>query len=775
MRRVYFISINLLLTTFVFSQPTLSGYVRDSSTGENLIGATIIDSSSGKGTVTNTYGYYSLTLAQDSAILQVSYVGYVRQTLRIALTGSQTLNISLQPDSGLKEVVVTSEETLDMLPSMSTVKLTVEQINNLPATMGETDIMKAIQLMPGISAGAEGSANVHVRGGGPDQNLTLLDGVPLYNPSHLYGFFSVFNPEAINNIEVIKGGFPARYGGRLSSVIDVTMKEGSNQSFGGSVTVGPLASKLSLEGPIWKDRTSFIVSGRRSYIGLIYNPFERFGDDFDIARDYAFYDFNAKVNHIFSDKSRLYISMYQGLDDFSSSDTQVYSPFYRSTDASTMRWGNGVAVIRWNYVLHPKVFTNLSVSTNDFHFRTKQAFTTQETTNDVTTTRIDQMVYRNRITDYTVKWDADYYPNAIHTIKAGASAIFHKYAPGLYRITQEAADLSNGGGAEQTDAMEYAFFVEDDMQLHRLLRLNVGVHQSIFTVQGRTYTSTQPRISGRYTLTKGLSLKASFATMQQYNHLLTNTGVGLPTDLWVPTTRDVKPQTSEQWALGLVRATANWEISLEGYTKQMDGLIEYEEGARVTATYEPWYDKVTDGDGYSRGLEVLIQRKTGKLTGWLAYTLSKTQRQFDEINGGEPFYSRYDRRHDLSLTGTYQFANKWSAGAVWIVSSGNRATVIKGGTRGELLGFPYDRLSGIIYSNRNAFVLPTYHRLDLSVQWASIGEKLGHEVVLGVYNAYARENAFYLDYQRFSPADRIVYFPRSLLPIIPYMNYTVRF
>lgn len=768
------ILISLIGLLQLSAQSVLSGYIRDAATGENLIGATIIDIRSGKGALANTFGYYSLSLDGDSAQLQISYVGYERQIVSVPLLGAQALNFSLVADSQLKEVIVSGEERLDLVPTMSTVKLSMEQINNLPATMGESDIMKAIQLMPGISAGAEGSANVHVRGGGPDQNLVMLDGVPLYNPAHLYGFFSVFNPDAINNVEVIKGGFPARYGGRLSSVIDVSMKEGNTKEFGGSLTVGPLASKLSLEGPIWKERTSFIVSGRRSYIGLLYNPFNRFGDEYDIAQDYYFYDFNAKLNHAFSDRSRLYVSLYKGMDDFSSGQQLANTDNFKSEEASTMQWGNGLAVVRWNFVPHPKVFTNISVSTTDFHFRTEQMYTTTETVNTNTTTRNDQIVYRNRISDQTVKLEVDYYPMAGHAIKTGGWIIRHQYAPGLYRLAQEASNLQTNGGAEQTDATEYAAYLEDDIQVSRRLRLNLGVHQAVFVVDSTSYGSTQPRISGRFSLAKGLAVKASYAKMAQFHHLLTNSGVGLPTDLWVPTTRDVKPQTADQWALGLARTTPGWELSVEAYIKEMNNLLEYEEGTSLTGTYRPWYERVTQGDGTSKGLEFLIEKKTGRFTGWISYTLSKTQRQFDDLNEGVPFFSRYDRRHDMSVTGTHTFGKKWSISAIWILSSGNRATIITSSYGINLPGQSGNESIGYIYSDRNAYVLPTYHRLDLSIKWESIGEKVGHSVVLGVYNAYARDNAFYLNLN-LRQNENITYYPKSLLPTIPYVNYTLKF
>ncbi len=768
---------------------TVSGYVRDKSSGENLIGATIYDHLSGKGTTTNAYGFFSLTLPQDSISISVSFVGYTTQYFAHFLTSDHFLTFQMVSSATLEEVVVTAgEEEMEMIPQMSAMKLSTEEMIKIPVLMGEADVMKAIQLLPGIQAGAEGSSGVYVRGGGPDQNLILLDGVPMYNASHLFGFFSVFNPDAINNVEVIKGGFPARYGGRLSSVIDISMKEGNNQKLSGSGSIGLISAKLALEGPIVNEKTSFILSGRRTYLGFITDPFVSFSSENDQLDNFFFYDLNAKVNHTFSPRSRLYASFYTGLDNFdnetgSSSNTDTET--METTRVSTIEWGNTLGVVRWNYVFNPRLFVNISSSWNHYRYKSRERVSTINESSEGRTERTDGVTYQNSISDQTLKVDFDFAPSPDHLLKFGVLAIYHTYAPGVHRIKLQAGESTETIGTDDMDAMEYAVYLEDDIHIGEALRVNAGVHQSFFTVEDKTYSSTQPRISGRYLLRKGLSLKASYAVMQQFNHLLTNSGIGLPTDLWVPSTASVAPQRSRQVATGITMRKGALELTLEGYYKTMDDLIEYKEGATYSNLYEPWYTKIVTGRGTSRGIEVLLRKHEGKFTGWIGYMLSRTERKFEEVNDGQWFPYRYDRRHDVNLMLNYRLNTAFNLSAMWVFATGTRGTIARSvydyytprSYPDKDGSHSIGRTDVIHFGDRNAFRMPDYHRLDLAISWKKRGRKFTHGVTAGAYNIYARENPFYyrLDIYGIGTNPAIRYTPVNLFSIVPNINYKFKF
>ncbi|HSJ67230.1 MAG TPA: TonB-dependent receptor, partial [Anditalea sp.] len=552
----------------------------DFDTGETLIGVNVFDSHHQKGSSSNNFGYYSYTTSSGKVELIFSYIGYEPMVFSSIVEKDSTLNVMLRP-AHLAEVVVegSREEVLQERTQMGAVNIPLRQIREMPALFGEVDVLKVLQLLPGVQSGSEGTSGLYVRGGGPDQNLILLDGVPVYNASHLFGFFSVFNADAIKNVELIKGGFPARYGGRLSSVLDISMKDGNMKEFHGEGSIGLIASKLTLEGPIVKDKTSFIVSGRRSYLNLLQLPFINMPGSEGGSTGYYFFDVNAKVNHIINENNRLYLSFYGGEDKGHSTSSNVYTHEDKSTEieeGTHIGWGNMISALRWNHIFNKKLFANFSGTYTKYHFN---LFNELERINKENGEVVDEYFYhadyRSGIRDYALKADFDYIPSSTHYIKFGASHIFHRFSPGVYTTLEKDQEI-NRPSLSINDSQEYAFYVEDDINLNQKIKINLGLHYSGFIVDDQHYKSLQPRIAARYLLDNNSSIKASYATMTQFVHLLTNAGLGMPTDLWVPATANIGPQESWQTSIGYYKSLpGGLEMSVEGYYKEMDGLLEY--------------------------------------------------------------------------------------------------------------------------------------------------------------------------------------------------------
>ncbi len=763
----------LYFSTFAQSK-TISGYIRDAETGENLIGANIFDKATLKGTTSNKFGYYSLSPGQDQVHLIFSYVGYLPKDTLVQLTGNVELTVHLIPQSILDEIVVTAEEDLVDMPQMSRINVPIEQIKSLPALAGEVDVFKALQLMPGVQSGSEGSSGLYVRGGGPDQNLVLLDGVPVYNAAHLFGFFSVFNADAINNVEIIKGGFPARYGGRLSSVIDISMKEGNNQEFKGTGSVGLISSKLTLEGPLVKGKSSFIVSGRRTYIDLLARPIIRATTDGTDKAGYFFYDLNAKLNYTFSDRDRIYLSTYTGDDKAYNKYKDFYyngNTRYDNEDEFGLKWGNITTAFRWNHVFNPKVFSNVTATYSRYQFDISQSYFQRTTEANNITEETAKTQYFSGIEDFALKTDFEISPHIDHQLRVGASAISHTFNPGILAYSSN-VDADTTLGSTKTVGLELATYLEDDWTISKALRVNAGVHLSAFAVNSEWYQRLQPRINARYLFGSGLAVKASYATMAQFIHLLTNSGIGLPTDLWVPATDLVRPQYSSQVALGLAKNIHKaYELSVEGYYKSMENLIEYREGATYLHVDKDWQDKVAAGDGRSYGVEVLIQKKTGKFSGWVGYTLSRTERTFADLNFGRTFPYKYDRRHDLSLVGIYQVRDGLEVSATWVYGTGNAVSLPE-----ERYAESFDTYNDVYYySGRNNYRMRDYHRLDLSVSKSKKTRWGERTWSFGTYNTYSRANPFFMDisYPRYGSSKKFVQY--SLFPIIPSFRYDFKF
>ena len=773
---------------------TISGYVSDQASAEKLIAVNIFDTKSNSGTVSNTYGFYSMTLPKDSVYLSFSYVGYQTKYIALKLDRDLTVNIDLSSSVELEtvEVVATETDRIEENTRMSTVDVPIEQIKKIPALLGEVDVLKALQLLPGVQSGGEGQNGLYVRGGSPDQNLILLDGVPVYNASHLFGFFSVFNADAIKDVSLTKGGFPARYGGRLSSVIEIGMKEGDMNEWHGTGTIGIIASKLTVEGPINKGKTSLIVSGRRTYIDLLTRPLikQGFKENGTTGNGgYFFHDINAKINHKFSDKDRLYFSIYTGKDEFFFNEKDDDPGNFYSTDFS-LGWGNITSAVRWNHLWSNKLFSNTTLTLSRYKFETKAAeedlFTNNNGEEEFSKFGLS---YISGINDLTAKIDFDYLPSPDHYIKFGTSITHHEFKPGEFNIDFEIRDedddyrLDTLFGQKNVYAQELAIYVEDDMKVGDNFKMNIGLHTSGFLLKDKFYYSFQPRFSSRLLL-GDIALKTSFSTMRQYVQLLTNEGIGLPTDLWLPATERVKPQDSWQAAIGLAKTfRKKYEISVEAYYKKMSNVLSYKEGASLFQV-DDWQNRVTQGEGDAYGLELFLQKKKGRLSGWVGYTLSWSTRQFEELNFGKKYNFKYDRRHDISVVASYQLSDRVSISGTWVFGTGNAVTLPGSTYRGVYPGFdflqPWENgrsFSGDFFAERNNFRMRAYHRLDLSIEFKKEKKNYTRYWTFGAYNAYNRKNPFFIfigDENSNGTSNRVLK-QASLFPVIPSVSYRFEF
>lgn len=797
MKNCIIISLFILFTSHIWAQNyTISGYITDKESGETLIGANVFDESSLEGTISNTYGFYSLTLSAAEVKLNFSYIGFTPQTTTFSLIKDTVINVVLSNDLLLEEVEIKAsknQEKIQETTQMSTVELPVQQITKIPALLGEPDVIKALQLMPGVQSGSEGSSGMYVRGGGPGQNLFLLDGVPVYNVQHLFGFFSVFDPNAIKSVNLYKGAFPARYGGRLSSVVDIKLKEGNLNEFKGNVGVGLIMSKFMLEGPIKKNKSSFMVSARRTYIDILARPFiaasARRNDLRGSTTGYYFYDAIAKWNYIFSQKDKVFLSFYGGRDRFFATINDDYGNT-ESIFKTDSGWGNLVGSLRWNHQFTNKLFANTTATLSRFKLGNDIALK-EETFEELTYRDEVSFGYESNVTDIGLKVNFDYLPSPSHYVRFGGKYIHHIFKPGVSNFKYEVAiddfsytEIDTIFGNNNIIANEAYLFIEDDWRISDKLKANIGVHLSSFFVEKKHYFSAQPRISMRYRFDDKQSIKASFVTMNQNVHLLTNTSIDLPTDLWIPTTANIKPQQSWQAAAGWSGTFfKNIEFSVEAYYKRTNNLVAYREGANTIATDRPFEEKITNaGKGESYGAEFLIQKKRGRFSGWIGYTLAWSWRTFEsdnpnlEINFGERFPFRYDRRHDLSIVGMYKIRKNILFNATFIFATGNAINLIQESSL-SLDKFAENDISFSEvkhYGGRNGFRAEPYHRLDWSFQFIK-EKKRGERIwTVGCYNTYNRKNPFgYRWVQRRSSGRKLTRL--SLFPIIPSFNYSFSF
>ena len=762
---------------------TISGFIKDSLNGETLIGASVAVNGKTKGISSNQYGFYSITLEEGNFFLICSYIGYQTKIIELKLDGNKQLNFEVLPKVSLsQEVIVTSKKRDANVKNAQMGKFTlpIEQIKSIPAFLGEVDLLKTIQLLPGIRNAGEGSAGLYVRGGGPDQNLILLDDAPVYNTGHLFGFFSIFNSDAIKNVTLIKGGMPAQYGGRLSSVLDIAMKEGNNQKFQVEGGIGLIASRLSVQGPIKKDKASFIVSARRTYIDALTKPFIKPASQF-YGSGYYFYDLNTKINYRFSEKDRVYLSGYFGRDVFD---------FVNGKQSLRVNipWGNATGTLRWNHVFNNRLFGNTTAVYNDYNFTFKAAQNNFE------------IKLASGIRDVSLKQDFDLYPFTGHKVKFGGIYTYHKFTPSVVSGKQDSV-VFNPNNAQTKFANEAALYIQDDWEISDKLKINAGLRYSLFQQVGafklyktddngnridstvfkkgetvKTYGGLEPRLTIRYALNDETSVKASVTRNLQYIHLVSNSGTTLPTDIWVPSTYKVKPQISLLYAAGLFKNFKDntYETSVELYYKQMQNQIEYQEGYTPNSL-DDTENSFTFGKGWSYGSEFFINKTKGRLTGWIGYTLSWTWRKFAALNFGEKYPAKYDRRNDLSAVAIYELNKKWKLSGTFVYGSGNAATLPQ---RFYLVG-------GVLtqeYSRINEYRLPAYHRLDLSAILTpkkNEKRKWKSEWVFSVYNAYSRQNPYFVYFDQNGSALNgtltIQAKQVSLFPIIPAVTWNFKF
>ena len=784
MKLYFFIFLFILGSSHAFAQNkfTISGYIKDSLNGETLIGAAITVQGQSKGISSNLYGFYSITLDEGKYILICSFVGYRYKAVEINLVADIKINFEVLPKINLsQEVVVTTKKRDANVKNAQMGKFTLpmDQIKSIPAFLGEVDLLKTIQFLPGVCNAGEGSAGIYVRGGGPDQNLILLDDAPVYNTGHLFGFFSIFNADAIKNVTLIKGGMPAQYGGRLSSVLDVSMKEGNNQKFQVDGGIGVIASRLSIQGPIKKNKSSFIISARRTYIDALTKPFIKSTSQFK-GSGYYFYDLNVKINYAFSDKDRVYLSGYFGRDVFD---------FVNGKQSLKINipWGNATGTLRWNHVFNNKLFGNTTVVYNNYNF------TFNALQNNF------ELKLASGIRDLSIKQDFDLYPYTGHKLKFGGIYTYHKFTPSIISGKQDST-VFKPNNAQIKFGHEAALYVQDDWEINEKIKIHAGLRYSWFqqngpykiyqtdengnrldsTVFGRgkavkTYGGLEPRFTIRYALDDETSIKASVTRNLQYIHLVSNAGTTLPTDIWVPSTYKVRPQISWLYAAGLFKNFKDnmYETSVELYYKQMQNQIEYKEGYTPTGL-DDTENSFAFGKGWSYGAEFFINKTKGRLTGWVGYTLSWTWRKFAALNFGEKYPAKYDRRNDMSIVAMYELNKKWKLSAAFVFGTGNAATLPQ---RFYIVG-------GILtqeYSRINEYRLPSYHRFDFAAILTpkkNIKRKWKSEWVFSVYNTYNRKNPYFIYFDQtgspFNGTLEIQAKQVSLFPVIPAITWNVK-
>lgn len=751
---------------------TISGFVRDAKNGETLTGAVIYPKENPSvGISSNSYGYFSITLVTGNYTLIVQFLGYKTKEVPLVLTGNVQLNFDMEEESiALKEVQITGEKNnVNVVQSELISKINVREIQTIPVILGEKDILKTIQLLPGVTPAGEGNAGFFVRGGGVDQNLILLDEAPVYNPSHLLGFFSTFNSDAINDITLYKGGFPAEYGGRLSSVVDIKMNEGNNKKFHLSGGVGIIASRLAVEGPLFKSRGSFMIAARRTYADLFLRLLPRHGVDSTASKSTLyFYDLNIKANYQISDKDKIYFSCYLGRDNFNLGG------------ALGLNWGNITATSRWNHIINDKLFSNTSLIFNQYSYK----FNIE--VGSVT------MRVLSEIKDWNLKEDLHFYLNTKNTVKFGFNSIYHTFVPSKVDSTAFFRIRS----MDNRYALENAFYVSDEQTISNHLKVSYGVRYSLFSSIGpgtvytydqvsdvidsasyskgkifNTFGGFEPRLLVNYILNDSASIKASYARSRQYIHLLSNTTSTTPFDLWVPSNINIRPEIADQYTLGYFRNFSNnmFETSVEVYYKTMRNQIDYRNGANLILNNKVEAQLVF-GKGWGYGAEFLIRKKYGKLTGWISYTLSKTKRQFPDINSGNVFLAKQDRPNNLAIVGMFELNPKLTFSATWIFISGNVVTFPSGRYLIDGNIVPY-------YTERNGYRMPDYHRLDIGLTWQrKKTERFESNWNFSVYNVYGRSNAYAINFQQ-DPNDptKMQAVQLSLFRFVPAITYNFRF
>lgn len=793
----------ILINIFMFSlvaagqnsqKFTVSGYVTDIGSGESLIGAGVLSSGEAKtGVSTNEFGWYNVSLREGRTTIEYHYVGYEPRTIAFDLNKDTVINVTLSPSTTLSEAVVVARNNAGIRSTnMSALDVPISQVIKSPTLFGESDIIKFLQMLPGVQGGMEGTTGIHVRGGSQDENLVMLDGIPIYNIDHVLGIFSVFTPEAVKKVTFYKGAFPARYGGRISSIVDVRTNDGNLKETHGVVSVGMLTSRVHVEGPLKQDKTSFSLSFRGMHT-LFYQPFIKLAMKDEAKANFYFYDANAKFSHKFDDRNRLYLGVYNGWDNLTVDDlydegSGSEGTFSKSADKYRIGWGNTIAAMRLNHIFSSTLFSNTTVAFNNYRMSIENKYN-----NSYGTQYINDYSYKYKsgITDGSARMDFEWTPNSSNSVRFGGEYTFHTFKPETSSFTNKAVE----GGTVQADSTyneldgrklrghEASAFIEDDIFIGERLSFNPGLHYTAFYTDGKFYNSLQPRLSARMDLGKGYAVKAAYSRMAQYVHLLTSSDISLPTDLWVPITKNIKPVIGDHYSIGAYYSgLKGWEFSLEGYYKKTKNIVEYQDGATVMGTSANWYDKVSMGEGRSYGAEIFVQKTLGKTTGFVSYTLSKSDRIFRDgmVNNGRWYPYKYDRRHNLVVSVFHKFSDRVDVAGNFVFTTGGTTTVP---TR-QIVAIAPDGTS--TYDDyvpyKNNYRLPCSHRLNLGVnlhKQKRHGERIWNFSIYNVYNAM-NPNLVYSDTDYNAEEGNVTtntirIKKITLLPFMPSISYTFKF
>lgn len=771
---------------------TISGYITDAQTGERLYAASVYEQNSGMGAISNRFGFYSLSLPEGPVTLKFSFVGYQPLTWVISLQADTLLSISLKSNNTLGEVVVKgSSATSPGEARLGHTRISSRTLTRLPSLMGEKDVMKSLMILPGVQQGSEGSAGIFVRGGSPDQNLILLDDVPLYNVSHLFGFVSVFTPEAINSIDFYKGGFPARYGGRLSSVIDLRMKDGNKHKRETSINLGLISSQLTTEGPIKKGQSSYFFSVRRTLLDLLVKGVAKIAQrnmDEQAIPSYGFHDVNGKVNFKLNQSNHLYWSFYSGKDKLSFDYSEYLKTMYKEDKQETsgaLHWGNVMTAFKLNSQINSRLFLNTTLSGSLFNYGNLFDGNTWTKFRDEESESHFSLKYQSQIRTIGLKSDLDIYSKSNLPFQIGLFASASTYLPGKQIVGRN--DQTDQYSSNEISGLDYGIFIDKRFDLGKQFSLTTGLRSVFHTiVNEKTYFAAEPRLGLTFRQDKNTSYHASYAVMTQAIHLLSNGNVGLPTDIWVPSTRIIRPESSDIFSAGLKKTISpQMKASVEAYYKRLNHVISFTEGDGILDIDQNWEQKVTSGKGRAWGIETELRYNTSRIESWIGYTLSWNERKFEDMNKGRWFPYQYDRRHKLDLGIIMQLGNDWSGSATWTYQSGAPASY----TGLDYAGFPenlnyenYDFFTGRLinakriqyYSSINGVRLPAYHRLDIGFtkEWESYGKK--RALSLSAYNVYSRQNPFMV-YAKTKPDGSTGLKQFSMFPIIPSISYRISF
>ncbi|WP_340112991.1 TonB-dependent receptor [Maribellus mangrovi] len=779
------IVLSILFVCLVYlatAQVSIHGYVQDKTTKEPLIGATISISWTTQGTTTNNSGYFTLRVPESvTTSLTIRYIGYKTQYIEVSGHNTSPGYYFLEPGVEIEEVTVNAPVFSEKQFGVNMTEIPVQELKKLPALGGEVDLLRTYQLLPGVQGGSEGKSGLYVRGGGPGQNLVLLDGSPLYYVNHLGGFSSIFDPESVNNFKLYKGGFPAHYGGRLSSVLDVQMKEGDKSKHQTFASIGTISGRFNMQGPLQQGKGSYFVSVRRMWLDLLMRPFTLAVTE-KASTGYSFYDINSKVSLQLSQKDKLFLSLYSGDDKLVLSYNEKFiGPDQKAKQK--VKWGNLLAVARLNHTFKPGLSNNTKVSFTKYRFIDNDLY--QDKSDNIEL----NSEFKSRIYDWAINSDFEFQPGNKYKMLGGAGATFHFFMPGKTSATHtEAVEtyIDSTYGSTSLRAFESQAYIENIFSFKHL-NVNLGARLCHFLVEGKNYLYAEPRVSLGVPLFSATSATASYTQMHQFVNMLSNPTAGFETDFWVPATRKVPPSDSKQFALGIERNTQDFEAGIEAYYKKLNNLVTFKEGEVFQGNATDWQERVAlNGTGTSKGLEFFLRKKTGKFTGWVSYTLAKSDRQFDDINFGETYPYKYDRRHDLSLVISVPINEEWNFSSTWVYGSGYPITLALGKMNtiemndipnGSNNYYQFDEY-GEYYGKKNSFKMQDYHRLDIGLTRTRESYGVERTLTIGIYNVYNRKNPYYYFYKQRKPwrGDYTTeLYKSSFLPFLPAISYSWRF